>query len=212
MRWPVVLLMVMACGPTPQPRQPDPEQTDEDHVRAVQPPAPIEPVNAEVEARKAAVDEAMKKYAEKEAAETAATYDAIAKPPVDPDPDSEVGPGDVVYTDDAENEDEDEYENGVLIGAAKKPVYCASSGRFSGLCWDNAADCRKRGRASCTSTRSFACFAATARTSGEQRVMCFSTYGACDALSNVAVNAAEYSDVRECVIWRVKPKAKVKKR
>src|SRR5688572_23565308 len=112
MRFMVVLLVVMACGPSARPRPAyNPDEEEETHAHAtVQPtPGPAVHVFPEVEASKRAIEEAQKKQAEADDADREATYAAIAKPPaVDADPTSaptmgtspeEGNPGDVEYTD-----------------------------------------------------------------------------------------------------------------
>jgi len=231
MRW-LAVLMVVACGSgTPQRQVYNPDEAEVGHVTAAQPAPPAslraaEPTSPEIEERKAKLDAALAKVQAEEDADREATYAAISDVPpappakpagpyggqVDVDVSTESGPGDVKYDDaEAEADPQVEYEDGVPIHRTDKPGYCLTGGRRKGFCFTTLSRCQRSG-GPCSSVKAFACFAYTARTSGEMAMVCTSAYGTCDAMAEIAVNDAEYTDVRSCVIWRVQPKKKPAKK
>lgn len=119
----------------------------------------------------------------------------------------------IVRTDDGDDteaaptDDDTEYEDGVRIVRGKGPVYCLTEGKMKGICALAAEGC-KRVKTSCTRTFTYACFTYTSRTTNQDQVMCWSTYGRCADVSTMFDRDPEHANVSECVIFR--PKAKKK--
>lgn len=120
------------------------------------------------------------------------------------------GGDDAIEGVEAEDDDGATYEDGVRVNEIDRPVYCAKTGKVSGMCFDKLAQCTRASK-SCARTSAFACFGYRVRTSGADKLLCVSSYGQCDLMSDAFVENSEFSDVTECAIFRVSKK-KAKKR
>lgn len=204
MRAILITTALAACGTATQgPAAPRDEPTVRVEPVAASPiDAGVDAGPSDIEQRKAALDKAIAKYEEDEAAAMEVIYDAIAAPPKAPS-----GPptAEEVAQLDADYERQPAVENGVVVVTIDSKVWCGRSG--SRLCASTLAACQ-RIAPKCSVAVNVACFTATSKTTGAERTPCLATYGRCEQMRAVAVISREYEVTDDCIVMRYRKPTK----
>ncbi len=104
---------------------------------------------------------------------------------------------------DADAEDPFTIENGILVGVATRPQWCATAGRFKDMCADTPAGCAKASK-SCAKQWNYACLTYTKATSGERIGLCLASYSACLRIHRAQEMNDEVVSIGDCVVLRQK--------